>query len=237
MAPMPPETLRPMQVDLASPVDLSGFRAQANSMLAQQVPPEDVSWGAASSVIWGEPVRGPASRPTSLASALHSIVPRSFVRLTELVVLHRDAARFDLLYRLLWRLVHEPELAGSTGDIEMMTARSMAQAVRRDISRTRRSVQLRALGTRDGVTLRCGWCEPQHHVTEEVAQSLLRTDPAGPWLLASPDRCVLRTGTQLLCGPGVPATIAYRADDANWYRVAAELAAGRSAVLEAPSWT
>jgi probable DNA metabolism protein len=219
-----------MQVDLASPVDLFGFRSQANSMLAQQVPPEDVSWGAANSVVWGETVRGPASRPASLASALHSIVPRSFVRLTELVVLHRDAARFDLLYRLLWRLVHEPELAGSTGDTDMVVARSMAQAVRRDLSRTRRSVQLRALGPSDGVTLRLGWCEPQHHVTEEVAQWLVRTDPAGPWLLASPDRCVLWTSTQLLCGPGVPGIVAHRADDANWYRVAAELASGCSAV-------
>lgn len=218
---------RPLQVDLASPVDLFGFRAQANSMLAHQVPPEDVSWGAADSLLVGEAMRGPAGPLPSLASALHSIVPRSFVRLTGLVVLHRDASRFDLLYRLLWRLVHEPELAVAGGDADMTAARSMAQAVRRDILRTRRSVRLRVLGPRAGGTLRCGWCEPQHHVTEEVAQLLARTDPAGPWLLASPDRCVLWTGTQLLCGPGVPSVVAYRADDANWYSMAAQLGAGR----------
>jgi probable DNA metabolism protein len=209
-----------MRIDLASPVDVLGFRAQANSMLAHQVPPAEIAWEALASLTCGETVRSASSRPTSLPSALHAIVPRSFVRLTELVVLHRDPGRFALLYRLLWRLVHEPELATAAGDPEIALAQCMAQAVRRDILRTRKAVRLRQLAPRDGVSLGLAWCEPQHHVTEEVAQVLTGMQLDQPWLLASPDRCLLWNGASLLCGPGVPAAAALAAEDGYWYELA-----------------
>jgi probable DNA metabolism protein len=212
-----------MRIDLATPIDVLGFRAQANSLLAQQVPPAEIAWQAATSPSFGESVLGSASRPHSQPSALHSIVPRSFTAMTEMVVLHRNPARFDVLYRLLWRLVHEPELAGASGDVDMAHAHAMAQGVRRDIARIRRTLKLRPLAARDGTVLRVGWCEPQHHVTEEVAQWLARTEPEFPWLLASPDRCVHWSGTQLLCGPGIPSMVAYRADDENWHRISRQL--------------
>lgn len=213
-----------MRVDLASPIDVLGFRAQANSMLAQQVLPSDVAWRATDLHERRESVRGAASRPPSLASALNSIVPRSFVRLTEVVVLHRYPGRFDLLYRLLWRLVHEPDLAVTSGDPDMAAARAMAHAVRRDLARTRRALQLRDLASSGGIVLRLAWCTPQHHVAEEIAQWLARTQPRAPWLLATPERCVVWTGRQLLSGAGVPSLVAGRADDANWYRIATQLA-------------
>jgi DNA polymerase len=202
-----------MQIELASPTDVLGFRAQANSLLAHQVPPTGIDWEAPDSLANSEAIRGSASRPPPSPSALHSIVPRSFVRLTELVVLHRDAARFDLLYRLLWRLVHEPELAGAHGDRDMALAEGMAHAVRRDVFRTRRGLQWHCVGTEG---LRVAWCEPRHHVTEEVAQWLAKNEQEPPWLLASPDRSVHWDGHQLLCGPGVSSEQPHAADNGNW---------------------
>jgi DNA polymerase len=214
-----------MRIDLASPIDVHGFRAQANSLLAHQVEPADIEWHADDMHLTAESIRGSASRPPSLASALHSIVPRSFVRITELVVLHRDAVRFDLLYRLLWRLVHEPELATTPGDADMAQAQGMAHAVRRDIFRTKRALQWRPVGDFNGAPLCLAWCEPRHHVTEEVGQAVSKTQDAPQWLLASPDRSVLFVGGQLLCGPGVSAAIGRKADDAYWIALAASLAA------------
>ena len=212
-----------MQIDLASPTDVLGFRAQANSLLAHQVLPADASWEALVSTRSGEAVRGIESRPPPLSSALHSIVPRSFVRLTELVVLHRDAVRFDLLYRLLWRLVHEPHLAAAPSDPDMAAAQAMAHAVRREVFRTRQSVALRAVGD-EATPLRFAWCEPRHHVTEEVAQWLSRNDTRSPWLLVSPDRSVLWQHRRLWCGPGVPRVAAHAADPRRWQQLARDLA-------------
>ncbi len=222
-----------MRIDLASPIDVHGFRAQSNSLLAHQVPPAGIEWHAIDQLVNAESIRGSASRPPSLASALHSIVPRSFVRITELVVLHRDAARFDLLYRLLWRLVHEPELATTPGDADMTQAQGMAHAVRRDIFRTKRALQWRAVGQWKDKPLCVAWCEPRHHVTEEVSQTASKTQEAEQWLVASPDRCVLWTaGGHLLCGPGVPAAIGRTADDTYWLSLASDLASQAEVQLD-----
>lgn len=212
-----------MRVALAGPTDVLGFRARANTLLAQQVAPAQIAWDAAVAPGCVASVDTDAQRPSSRPSALHAIVPRSFLRLTELVVLHRDAMRFDLLYRLLWRLVHEPELAASSGDADMVLAQSMAQAVRRDLLRAKYAARLRPLSARAGVVLQVGWIEPQHHVTEEAAQWLVRGRAVPPWLLASPDRSVLANREPMRCGPGVAAQAAREADDAYWYALMQEL--------------
>ncbi|HZY16210.1 MAG TPA: uracil-DNA glycosylase, partial [Ramlibacter sp.] len=93
---------------LAGQTDLAGFRAEARQLLAQQVAPEDVAWQMDATVDQYVDAPSPmASRPRNVARAATAIVPASFMRLCEFVVLHRDPARFALLYRLLWRLVHE----------------------------------------------------------------------------------------------------------------------------------
>ena len=213
-----------MRIDLASPIDSGGFRAEANRLLGQQVPPTDIAWEAVLSPDLGVRYRGDGAGP-STPSAVNAIVPRSFVRLTELVTLHRDGRRFDLLYRLLWRLVHEPELAGAHDDGDMAQARAMAQSVRRDVQRACKAARLRPLAPQADVALALAWCVPQHHVTEQVAAWLAGQHPAPLWLLASPDRCVLWTGRHLLCAPGIAARAADAMEDAQWHAVAAQLAA------------
>lgn len=213
-----------MRIDLASPIDVGDFRSRANALLARQVPPADIEWHSEASLSCGSRFRGKGIVPSLPPSALHSIVPRSFWRLTELVVLHRDAGRFELMYRLLWRLVHEPELAGASRDGDMALAQSMAQAVRRDVIKVRKNLELRALAPRDGMPLALAWCEPQQRVTELVAEWLSRARPTPPWLLASPDRRVLWTGRHLLCGPGLIPVRARALNDEQWHELAAELA-------------
>ena len=218
-----------MRVDLASPTDVRDFRAHANTMLARQVPPADIDWYAL--VPGGTGLKHRTLASTALSpSALHSIVPRSFVRMTELVVLHRDPARFELLYRLLWRLVHEPELAGARDDADMALAQSLAQGVRRDILKARKTVRVRPLPPLAGVPLGRAWIEPQHRVTEVVAEWLARQVPQPPWLLASPDRSVLWTGRHLLCAPGLTRAEAQAMDGGGWHALAARIAAAAAPV-------
>src|SRR5690349_14167023 len=102
-----------MHAQLAGETDLAGFRAEARSLLAHQVPPEEVTWqtaGAREADLFADPALAAESRPRGMPRAASAIVPASFVRLCEVVVLHSDPQRFALLYRLLWRLVHEPGL-------------------------------------------------------------------------------------------------------------------------------
>ena len=93
-----------MQVPLSHQVDVAGFHTEATRLLALQVPPQDVHWSAApAQSVDEEPLE--TARAAIRNRAARAIIPQSFIRMSELVVLHRDPERFDLLYRTLWRLV------------------------------------------------------------------------------------------------------------------------------------
>ncbi|HEY0823027.1 MAG TPA: DUF4130 domain-containing protein, partial [Ramlibacter sp.] len=159
--------------------------------------------------------------------AARAIIPQSFVRMSELVVLHRDPERFDLLYRSLWRLVYEPDLKHDFGDHDLARLRQMAQAVRRDIQKMKTRLSFRPLQLK-GQAIAVAWYEPAHYVCETVGAWLAKREPASRWILLTPDRCLRWDGARLLSAPAVAPMQPPLAEcsDADWARV-----------LEALPWT
>ncbi|RYF76741.1 MAG: DUF4130 domain-containing protein, partial [Comamonadaceae bacterium] len=126
----------------------------------------------------------PASDGTSATS-----VPAGFIELCETVVLHRDPGRFGLLYRLLWRLVHEPGLRRDPIDPDRTQARLMAQAVRRDLHKMKAFVRFRTLIQPDrSMPLHVAWFEPDHHIVEAAAPFFVRRFTQMRWVVLTPDR-------------------------------------------------
>lgn len=203
---------------LAGPTDLAGFRAEARQLLAHQVPPEDVLWQLDVPDDYAPADAPQASRPKNVARAATAIVPASFTRLCEFVVLHRDPQRFTLLYRLLWRLVHEPGLRNDPLDADMLQAQHMAHAVRRDIHKMKANLRMRLLRDRDGHDLQIGCHEPVHHVLEAAAPWFAKRIPHTRWAILTPERSVRFDAGQLLYGPGTPASQLPPLDapDAQW---------------------
>ena len=196
-----------MQVKLAGSTDLAGFRAEVGHLLAQQVPPEEVQWELQPPADpFTDPQLPQASRPRNVARAATAIVPASFTRLCEFVVLHRDPERFSLLYRLLWRLVHEPQLRNDPLDADVLQAQHMAHAVRRDIHKMKANLRLQAIRDGHGRPLEVGCYEPAHHVVEAAAPWLCKRMAAPRWVLFTPERSVRCEEGRLLFGPGVPAS-------------------------------
>ena len=194
-----------MEARLAGQTDLAGFRSEARQLLAHQVPPEEVEWHLAPNADeYCDPQSPQSSRPRNVARAATAIVPASFTRLCEFVVLHRDPMRFSLLYRLLWRLVHEPGLRNDAHDADMQQAQHMAHAVRRDLHKMKANLRMHALRDAQGEDLQVGCYEPAHHVVEAVAPWLSKRLPAPRWALFTPDRSVRWDGGHLLFGPGLP---------------------------------
>lgn len=212
-----------MQVPLSHQVDVAGFHSEATRLLAQQVPPDDVHWSAAPSQAVAEEPLDP-ERAAIQNRAARAIIPQSFVRMSELVVMHRDADRFDLLYRSLWRLVYEPELKHDFGDADLARLRQMAQAVRRDIQKMKTRLAFRTLRLR-GEPVQVAWYAPTHYVCEAVGAWLARRDPATPWVLLTPDRSMRWDGTHLLTAPAVAPLQqpVYQMGDGDWERVLAAL--------------
>jgi len=208
-----------VQVKLAGPVDLAGFRQEVRQLLAQQVPPEAVQWQLhAPASQYADAPSPQASRPRNVARAAAAIVPASFTRLCEFVVLHRDPERFHLLYRLLWRLVHEPGLRDDPADAEMLQAQQMAHAVRRDLHKLKAGLKLRSVREEDGQQLQLACHEPAHHVLESAGPWLCKRVTAPRWALFTPERSVRCLGGKLGYGPGVPPSLLPTAEssDADW---------------------
>lgn len=195
-----------MEARLSSQIDFAGFRAEARNLLVHQVPPEQVQWHA-------EPDDGgprladmlAVQAPGGGARAAAAIVPPSFLRLCELVVLHRDPQRFALLYRLLWRLVHEPGLRGDPVDDDLVQAQHMAQAVRRDIYKMKTGLRFRALPPGpSGRPRQAAWFEPAHHVVETVAPWYAKRTPDSDWAVFTPARSAEWKAQQLRYCHGMP---------------------------------
>jgi DNA polymerase len=207
-----------VQVPLSHPVDIAGFHSEATRLLAQQVPPDSVEWTAApAQCVEEEPLE--AMRAAIRNRAARAIIPQSFIRMSELVVLHRDPDRFDLLYRSRWRLVYEPELKHDFGDSDLARLRQMAQAVRRDIQKMKTKLAFRPLLLKGG-TVPVAWYEPAHFICESVGAWLANRDPATCWLLLTPDRSMRWDGTRLLSAPAVaPMPQPHVLTDAEWASV------------------
>jgi probable DNA metabolism protein len=209
-----------VEARLASETDLVGFREEARVLLSQQVPPEAVEWQTAHAQN-SDQFTDPAAmdnRPRGLPKAATAIVPASFLRLCEVVVLHHEPDRFALLYRLLWRLVHEPGLRNDPIDPDMLHAHQMGQAVRRDLHKMKAFLRFRAVSDGGAEPLQVAWFEPAHHIVEAVAPWFVKREPGQRWAIFTPERSVEYDGHQLHFAPGVSRRDAPAADatDAEW---------------------
>ena len=159
----------PRNVTLAGGADLEGFRRACRMLWAEQVEPGRVRWrtggDATETQRLGAP--SPVSAPSPVARALH--VPAAFLPLCEQVILHRDAGRFELLYRLLWRLQTEPGLRNDPRDVDWVRVREMAKEVHDDMVRSADGGETPRSLPALGVALdRCRECPISEHATRAV---------------------------------------------------------------------
>lgn len=153
---------------LAADDDVGGFRCEARRLLNENIDPAAVQWHVANAVegdlfadatdpvTSGAPAASDAAAARAGSAEAHQIelanatprvsVPAFFLPLCERALLHADLGRFGLVYRLLWRLVHEPGLRHDPLDADRMQAEQMARAVRRDMHKMTAFVRFRPVG-------------------------------------------------------------------------------------------
>ena len=194
-------------ITLANATDLAGFRQHARRLLAGQITPASVSWhclDARTPDLFASPA--PATPESDAAPHIH--VPPDFLALCQTVILHSDPRRFGLMYRLLWRLVHEPGLRHDALDADQLLAQHLAQAVRRDMHKMKAFVRFRTLEDEAFKTrpldgpLHVAWFEPEHHIVEAIAPFFTRRFTQMRWAIMTPERCVAWDGATATFSPG-----------------------------------
>jgi DNA polymerase len=164
--------------------DFDGWRSQARALLAEGVRPEDAVWrvGDADGDLFGALTRDtPAAPPSKIT------VPKSFLSDAQTAICHRDPARFDLLYRLLWRVQTERGLMANAVDDDVHRLHGLTKAIRRDIHKMHAFVRFREVKGEEETFV--AWFEPEHRITERGTPFFMRRFANMRWSILTPDRC------------------------------------------------
>lgn len=179
-------------------IDFDSWRRGARLFRQTGVPPEDAVFlvGVAGGGLFDE-------APAPVIGERAFAAPKLFLELAQAVILHRSPDRFDLLYRLLWRLRAEPDLMKITTDVDVADALDRAKNVRRASHKMKAFVRFRQAQDEQGDAW-VAWFEPVHRVLEATAPFFMRRFTTMRWSILTPDGSAMWDGQALAFGP--PAT-------------------------------
>ena len=191
----------------------SGWRTIARVLVLQGHAPDRIEWvgeGTQQSLL-GTTAADP-SPPASLSSFS---VPADFLRLAECVSCFRDASRWSLLYRVLWRLAHgEKALLKIVVDRDVSRLQRMASAIRRDEHKMKAFVRFRRIGEDDESTARyIAWFTPAHLILERVAPFFANRFASMQWSILTPDGSIHWNREEIAFGPPLDRTHAPASDE------------------------
>ncbi len=191
----------PVTITLEGLSDYGEWRTAARGLLAANVLPDRVGFrfAAASGDLFDAPQDQSRQRPAPGPRPIS--VPREFPALAQAVICHSEPSRFALLYRLLWRLQHEPRLLDNAADVDVHTARRLAKAVRRDTHKMKAFVRFRRTETDVGEIF-VAWFEPDHHIVERTAPFFARRFTGMRWSIVTPRQSAHWDGESLTFGDG-----------------------------------
>src|SRR5271165_578445 len=118
------------RIVLARETDWDGWRTATRAHVLAGTPPETLSWSV------GAPAEPAPETPVPQGTGSFG-VPRALVALAAQTIQARDPARFDLLYRLVWRAQAGEPVLEQRDDPELTRARRLALGVRAEAHRMR----------------------------------------------------------------------------------------------------
>jgi DNA polymerase len=177
------------------------WRAAARVFLARRVPPDRIHWvdEAAGPLL---PLEGTGENidvQQRAVGAASSRVPRSFLRLAELVALHRSDEKWAILYRVLWRLQEHRTLMLDDADGDVAQVKRMAAAVKKDEHTMRAFVRFTKVD--DGRYV--AWYAPDHLIVRRAAPFFADRFASLTWSILTPDESVHWDGSVLTFTAGV----------------------------------
>lgn len=192
---------------------LEDWRPVARRFLQQEISPDAIYWQCDHedslflSLACAPPDDPGSSAPADVINHSHRVDPE-FIQLARYVACHRDPARFDLLYRLLWRMTHgEPHLLRFSTDNQVRKARQWAGQVSRDRHKMKAFVRFRKLELKEveraqTQTLYVAWFEPEHYILSLTAGFFRDRFYNMDWAIHTPYQSIQWIDKQLLFGQG-----------------------------------
>lgn len=203
----------------------SQWRECARSLIARSLHPRDVLWvdhycntHRDQGLLLETTGHSLATTPQGTSSQRRFSVPKSFLDLAKTVAQHRSAERWELLYRILYRIVHEQRsLLSVASDPDVHRVQQMEKNVRRDAHKAKAFVRFRKV-TDGNQEWYVAWHRPDHYVLPLVADFFARRFSVMQWVIFTPDESVAWNGQELTFAAGCPRSATPRDDemDALW---------------------
>lgn len=180
----------------------------------KDVAPSEVTWletpgdrighDLSPSTATARPAREPASPsvPSQEGSAIR--VPKPFLELARLVSCHHDPRRWQLLYRVLWRITHgERDLLEFHIDDDVYHLRQMSAAVQLDAQRMQSGLRFHQLEHLEEDSY-IAWFRPEHETLRLVAPFFAQRFQMMNWAIVTPSGSAFWDKKRLQFGPGLP---------------------------------
>jgi uracil-DNA glycosylase len=186
--------------------DFDEWRAAARDLLAAAVEPNEITWSDWRTPSLGElvgaPVAGTPAGPAAAArGVLHArgatapAISRRLLRLLEDLACYRDAGRWELMYRLIWRVLNENRaLLDNDTDADVQRAHTWEKAIHRDVHKMQAFVRFHETDPGDGDKRYVAWFEPAHEILRATAPFFEKRFPNMRWMIATPDGAAVWNG-------------------------------------------
>lgn len=177
-----------------------GWRDQARKYISLSVPPSEINWSDETPSLLS--TADTSFKYFSLPPRLS--VPPDFLNLAENVSYARDADRWSLMYRILFRLQYEnPHLLRIHIDPDIHRAELLRKSVRRDIHKMHAFVRFKKTEI-DGNEFYLAWHKPEHLIVRPGTPFFARRFGDKPWSIFTPDESAHWDLKNLTFGPGIP---------------------------------
>jgi probable DNA metabolism protein len=183
-----------------------GWREVARGYLSQNVAPQDISWTEPSLF------ETPHLQVANIDSKTF-LVPADFILLAKSVACARDPERWNLLYRILYRLKnHNQNLLKITVDRDVLRANLLMKSVRRDIHKMHAFVRFKHTHA-GGEDLYVAWHRPEHLIVKPATPFFVRRFGDKRWSIFTPEASAHWDLQELKFGPGLAQSEFHARDD------------------------
>lgn len=192
---------------LTAEKEFEAFAAQCRQLLADQLPPDSITWSDPYAAATTDDMFGAASselpaNPRSTAPPAR--VPTEFAALARNVFHHSSPGRYHLIYTALWRITRgERHLLENITDDLTHALTSMEKQVTRDAHKMKAFVRFRKIRRNDRDWY-VAWHQPDHHVLRIVAPFFKDRFASMNWTILTPAESLSWNQHQLTWGSGAP---------------------------------
>ena len=180
-----------------------GWREQARGLIQRNLPPNQISWSQNENSLFTQSdfVTPNIQNPNPKVSA-------DFLKMAQVISYARDPDRFDLLYRILFRLVNEsPHLLEMNVDPDIHRALLIQKSVKRDIHKMHAFVRFKkglVSEEKDAGEHYVAWHRPEHLIVRPATPFFVRRFGDRKWSIFTPDESAHWDLKNLSFGPGMP---------------------------------